>query len=88
MARIDCRWEAPAGKDTIDYRDWTVAQLLARRLAADWTVDCGSGSPSSIVLLDAAGDPQSRLDNVLEDKRYHALMTFLMDAVARFTQRS
>ncbi len=88
MAKIDCRWDAPAGKDTVDHRDWTVAQLLARRLPDGWTVDCGSGSPCSIVLLDATGVAQSRLDNVLEDKRYHALMMFLMDAVASFKAKA
>jgi len=84
MAKIDCAWQPPDSKDADDSRDWTVAQLLAGRLPADWTVSCAPGTPSSIFLLDAGGVAQSRLDDVADEQRYHALMVFLMDAVGRF----
>ncbi len=87
MAKIDCPWDVPNSSHGADHRDWTVAQLLAGRLAADWTVKCGSGSPCSIVLQDAAGEEKLRLDQVLEPKRYHALMVFLMEAVAESTRK-
>jgi len=87
MAKIDCVWDAPEPKNTDDSRDWTVAQLLAGRLPADWTVRCGHGSPCSIVLQDAAGQEQLRLDGILDGQRYHALTVFLMDAVGRFKRR-
>ena len=88
MARIDCAWERPGSEKADDHRDWTVAQLLAGRLPADWTVSCAPGNPGSIVLLDAAGAPQSRLDGVVAESRFHALVVFLMDAVARFKRRT
>jgi len=87
MARIDCAWDVPDGRNTEDHRDWTVAQLLAGRLAADWTVHCSGGNPSSIVLQDAAGQVQLRLDGVQQEKRCHALLVFLMDAVPRLSRK-